>query len=964
MVGDESRLLELADLVLDGRPIDWASVPATLPAAQQALVSDLQALARITSFHLESSVASGWTTIRRDEGGATELAPGQSWGPLTVIGLIGHGRFGDVYHAREPRLDRPVALKLLRERTREDADALAVIDEARLLARVRHPNVVTVFGAERLDGRVGLWMELVEGRTLEAELTDRGPLPWHEVVQIGIDLAGALEAAHGAGLLHRDLKAQNVLRDREGRVALADFGAGAIVTSDADEPIEIAGTPLYLAPEVFAGAGASRASDIYSLGVLLFHLLTASYPVRGRSLADLRDAHIEGRRSSLAEARPDLPRALATVVDRAIAASPQARWPRAADVGEALLRVTTAESPARPETARVWRRLAWTGALAAAVTLLAAGVTWRTSWPQSGDANAAAAARALDSAAGPRKIQLPAFNMGRPSRDGSVFPYATDAGVLHVWEVRTGRSRQLTDGTQPPETGRRMVASPTGDRVAYPWSYGPDGVALHVIRSDGTWPSVVLPRQTAYQPVPVDWSPDGREILCWLRQKNGSVDLVLVPAEGGNPRLLQTFATDWPLHGRFSPDGRSIAIARADAPDSVIGDVFVLGTDGSPPRLVVEGANIANAPTWMPDGRLLFMRQSTARQGAQDAWVVQLSTGVVQGEPSRLMENLGFAIIDVTSRGELYRNLERLDVDVYTASIDLTGATPAGPPTRISLEQVGNHGGPSWSADGRLLAYFTNSDRGIPGAVPERTLTLQDMATGRTQMVSVPLNFLAGYLPIWHPDSRSLLVQGKDTVDDARLGFYRVDLATGVTTPFVIRGPRNLPSFGAFDPEGRRFFYSDSQRGLLVRRVSDGAEELLVPNGPREAIVRVFMAPDGHAIAFGSSTRQGAGWTTAVEILEEGGEPRLVRQSLPPLAISLEGWSPDSRSILYTIGEGARRRPFWRHPLESGKPVDLQFGLMFSPNPISLSPDGRRIAYVERFVERELWISPLGSGHD
>ena len=205
------------------------------------------------------------------------------------------------------------------------------------MARVRHPNVVTVYGAERIDGRVGLWMELVEGPTLELELETRGPFPADEIVKVGIDLARALGAVHRAGLLHRDLKAQNVMRDSDGRVRLTDFGAGRPRSDGAHttDGHELAGTPLYLAPEVLDGRPASPSSDIYSVGVLLYHLATSSFPVTGRSLDDLRQAHKRAR-PAVQQLRANLPRRLCAVIDRALSRDPADRFATAKEFEAAL----------------------------------------------------------------------------------------------------------------------------------------------------------------------------------------------------------------------------------------------------------------------------------------------------------------------------------------------------------------------------------------------------------------------------------------------------------------------------------------------------------------------------------------------------------------------------------------------------------------------------------------------------
>src|SRR5439155_3714632 len=149
-----------------------------------------------------------------------------SWGPLSIRAELGGGTFGVVYRAWDPRLEREVALKILRGlRSAEEDLASIVIKEARVLARLRHPNVITVFGADCFDGQVGLWMELVHGRTLKAIEQEQGPFSAREATLIGLDLCHAVAAVHQAGFLHRDIKAQNVMRETGGRIVLMVFGA-------------------------------------------------------------------------------------------------------------------------------------------------------------------------------------------------------------------------------------------------------------------------------------------------------------------------------------------------------------------------------------------------------------------------------------------------------------------------------------------------------------------------------------------------------------------------------------------------------------------------------------------------------------------------------------------------------------------------------------------------------------------
>jgi len=253
-----------------------------------------------------------------------------AWGPLLVREKLGEGSFGEVYRAFDPLLRREVALKLQRAGGEasglSSASSLAHLEEARRLARVRHPNVAAVYGVEVHGGRAGLWTELIDGETLEARVRRAGPLPAEEIVTTGAELCRALAAVHAAGVVHGDIKTSNAMRERGGRVLLLDFGAG---------PLH--GTPLAMAPELFAGARPSVATDLYALGALLFRLATGRYPVSAETEAELLAAHRAGERLRLRDARPDLPAALSDAIERACSSDPASRSAGAAELENALL---------------------------------------------------------------------------------------------------------------------------------------------------------------------------------------------------------------------------------------------------------------------------------------------------------------------------------------------------------------------------------------------------------------------------------------------------------------------------------------------------------------------------------------------------------------------------------------------------------------------------------------------------
>ncbi len=341
-MADDELLLRLAGAITDGRVPDWSGAESTATMGEeQRLVEELRIVASLAAVHRGSAPATG------GDGRSDLEADSVRWGSLQIRETIGSGHFGTVYLAWDSALERHVALKLLRESSRADE----VIREGRLLARVRHPNVVTVYGVDQHDDAVGLWMEFVDGLTLGRLLATGGALDPREAILIGIDLCGAVTAVHKAGLLHRDIKAQNVMREGSGRIVLMDFGAGRIRAEQTPAGV-ITGTPLYLAPEVFNRAPASIASDIYSIGVLLFHLVTTAYPVEGDTVAEIEAAHSRHERRWLADFRPDLPASFVQIVDRALARDPAQRYRSSDEMQQHLMAALDPHKPIEPARGR------------------------------------------------------------------------------------------------------------------------------------------------------------------------------------------------------------------------------------------------------------------------------------------------------------------------------------------------------------------------------------------------------------------------------------------------------------------------------------------------------------------------------------------------------------------------------------------------------------------------------------
>ena len=301
------------------------------------------------------------------------------WGDFTLLARVGLGGFGEVYRAWDPHLQREVALKLLLPGAASgEAEYQSLLAEARALASVRHPNVVPVYGIDRHDGRVGFWTDFVQGKTLGELLRLQGRFGFHEAALVGLDVTRALSAVHRAGILHRDIKAENVMREDGGRILLMDFGLSALASGQTN----IAGTPNYMAPEIFRGGQATVATDIYAVGVLLFYLVAGEFPVRLSGLTALESLGRMAKRKALMDLRPDVPESLLQAIGTAMEMDPAKRFDSAGELAAALARSLGVSAPPEamsisiPKDFKARKRARTLAVVAVAVALAAGFLAW------------------------------------------------------------------------------------------------------------------------------------------------------------------------------------------------------------------------------------------------------------------------------------------------------------------------------------------------------------------------------------------------------------------------------------------------------------------------------------------------------------------------------------------------------------------------------------------------------------
>jgi len=325
--------------IADGLPVDWPALESNATDEEREYLRALQILDGLAELHrsTDEAVSPIDASVEETRDQLPAHPPAESsalWGRYRLLQKIGEGSFGSVYRAWDPELEREIAIKILHQRISNSDLRQRLLREGRALAKVKHANVVNVLAVESHGDRVGLCMEFIRGETLDAVRRTHGTLNAREAMAIVEDVCRALAAVHRAGFVHRDVKARNVMREQGGRIVLMDFGTGRAMEQTAGAAI--AGTPVYMAPEVLAGAPATPVSDVYSVGVLLYHLVTGEYPLEGRTIDDLRGAHQQGRRRLLIGRRPDLAMPFVRVVERALAADPEHRWPSAGALVEAL----------------------------------------------------------------------------------------------------------------------------------------------------------------------------------------------------------------------------------------------------------------------------------------------------------------------------------------------------------------------------------------------------------------------------------------------------------------------------------------------------------------------------------------------------------------------------------------------------------------------------------------------------
>lgn len=971
----EARLGDLAASILEGAPVDWDAVESTASPEDLVVIRQLRVLHEVAALHRGLSNADAATT-------AVPAPAPAMWGHLRLLEVVGRGSFGEVYRAWDAHLEREVALKLLRaDAASGDAsatlsDPTRIVHEGRLLARVRHPHVITVYGAEPRDGRVGIWMEFIRGTTLHQLVERQGRLGAREAVAIGTDLCGALAAVHHAGLLHRDISARNVMREDGGRVVLMDFGAGHEHHAR-ERSTGVTGTPLYMAPELFTGGGADQRSDIYALGTVIFHLVSGQYPVAGRSLEEVRAAHARGERTRLRDLRADLPPAFVRAVEQALEPDPLVRFQTAGELEAALDGIDRADHRTPDVNGRRWRA----GAAATALSITLAAAVAYLGRGGAGPPSTQSASATAGSALTTRRIDPPrdVWPFSNPSDDGRfVVGMANDTGDAVLVDLVTGEFRTLGLGHSHEDGYASMgLISPDGRVVAVDF-HDARGGHLYVVGADGGRPRMLIrpPADVA----PQQWSRDGSMILALIERADRTTVAALIAVSDGAVRELFDVGRDRPGHLALSPDNRYVAY---DAPNAAGADrdlfIFDAHTGSRWALDAAPGEDVT--PFWTPDGRALVFLSERNRHPS--LWMARVDQGRLVGSPQLLKDGLGRVFLrGFTADGTLHYDLAAGFVEVHVASID--GAQPP-QAVPLSPQRAVSNFYPMWSPDGRFVAYAAQRGE-LSAARAVRALWVYDAVSGTES--AVPFDEPIARPLGWSSDSREILVGGANTTN-----LDVVDRVSGRSRRIATDAEGRIVWGQAGIVLGRkgRVMLVDPATGRTRRDIGQSKDYVVsgdgrlalskAPNGQvtlielttgvtrqwTDAVEWVgfsFAAPHTRGVAYVAARKTSSGQVRTLMYWPGSGDPREILRVGDKERFALVGWLPDGQHLLAVRGEvgptpaGQRDAPvpmtLWKVSISGGAPLSL--GLtMDGLRDVSLHPDGQRVAFNAGARRLELW---------
>jgi serine/threonine protein kinase len=887
------------------------------------------------------------------------LQPGATLGPYEVLSLIGAGGMGEVYRARDPRLGREVAIKVLpHERVADESRRQRFIQEAKAASALNHPHIVTIHEIESAHGIDFLVMEYVRGKSLDALIPRQG-MRLNEALRIAIAVADALAAAHARGIIHRDLKPANVMVGTDGAVKVLDFGLAKLIDAEDGADIEdetrtenialsrpgtIAGTAAYMSPEQATGAKVDARSDIFSFGAMLYEIVTGHRAFTGKTVADTLTAVIREHPKSPTAIISTVPRELERVILRCLRKEPNRRFQHADDVKVALQEVKEESDSGAPlERGRSPSRLivlarrirqhkVRASMVAVLVFAMAAALTWWMTASRQQPGRLVEHRPALSQlTANPAERSI---TSARISPDGKYVAYSDPTGI-HVRLIDTGETQRL------PETQGMDV---------YAWT--PDSTKIRAMRCDqrtctgwdvsilggsrqlsGTsWPATTEVRPTA----------DGSRLLILTLLDGLKIDL----RDGTGPkRLIQPAAGDDVPIATWSADGERVYFSRASSP-ALIEAISATGGTPTPVFRAEKGIRVQDLGPVLPDG----WGFAVMRRGDEFAWgdefaLWEIPLAAAGATAARALTEWGTDFnlirqISASSGGSRVTFVRgRLQWDVYVAAFD-TEHVALDLPTRLTLDDRQDVGF-AWTPDSTTV-LFTSNRSGTTDIFKQRLNTdvAEPFVTGPGDQET----------PRITSDHQWVLFI--DRQQDRPQRIMRVPLVGGRPEPIVtFQAPTTGFCHCSFHGRCVLLAVQHSDRSAITVFAVDA----LHGRGPELARVTgtdgAILTPDGNGLAY--IVHEDTGPQNRIRIVSfQGDSPReIVVKDVNRLQalevhpsggfLSVDG---DSRhSTLVYITANGQARALWTRPS----------GIAWA----TASPDGKKIAITADTESSNVWLA-------